>query len=113
MSAHPLTVVGVVGGLAGFWVGEPLIAVFGLGLAVNQIVIERVAMKHSVEVDCTPPRRQAGPAKPPKPFDEADIWRTPAPADGPIARPLWPWLIGAASGSLVTAPAFMLARLAS
>lgn len=110
MSApHPLTALGVAGGLAGFVVGEPSIAVFGLGLAACQILIEGFEMKHRVDVDCRPvspcgpPGRR--PTPPPPAFDEAEIWRAPPapPAAPPVARGVLAYAVGAISGALATA----------
>lgn len=112
---HPLTLAGVVGGLAGFWVGEPLIAALGFAVAANEILIEGTAVKHRIDVDCRPtPPPPARKARPLPDFDEREIWRTP-PAPGVVTRVsggVILLLIGAASGSVVTAAGFILARLA-
>lgn len=105
IAPHPLTVVGVVGGVAGFWLGEPLISVFGFCVAVNQMLIEGPTVKHRIEIDCRP--------APPLPdFDETEIWRTPpAPKAEAAINRVWLLLIGGFSGAAVTALGFVLARI--
>lgn len=109
MSApHPLTALGAIGGLAGFVVGEPSIAVFGLGLAACQILIEGFEMKHRVDVDCRPvsPFGPPGcrPAPSPAAFDEAEIWRAPPVPPPPAVAPgVMAYVVGAISGALATA----------